>query len=275
MHPLGVHSHLSYVFHLMIDDDDVFNPAQSKPGHETAWVGKTRMFVASLAGSDLGLLCMEVRNMQRRGLFQRVNRQKTNRTLTAGLLVCSLLVPAMAGTSDKRESNANALVTVENFGQVNDHIYRGGQPKGENFRQLAAIGVKTIVDLRSDSERDAKRLAEAAGLKYINLPMVPKAYPQADAATRFLEIVNNPENGVVYVHCAGGRHRTGSMIAVYRMSVDGWDIDRAYQEMKDYDFYTSMGHGRYLDYVRDYYRDRQAHHKTLDGAGASAVQTAN
>jgi hypothetical protein len=48
------------------------------------------------------------------------------------------------------------------------------------------------------------------------------------------------------------------MTAVYRMSVDGWGIDRAYQEMKRYDFSTSWGHGAYKDYVYDYYRDLQA-----------------
>jgi hypothetical protein len=40
-----------------------------------------------------------------------------------------------------------------------------------------------------------------------------------------------------------GRHRTGSMIAAYRMSQDGWTLDQAYNEMRGYDFYTGGGHG--------------------------------
>ena len=59
-----------------------------------------------------------------------------------------------------------------------------------------------------------------------------------------------------------GRHRTGAMIAVHRITIDGWDIDRTYQEMKDYDFYTRLGHGCYRDYVNDYYRNWQAYHQT-------------
>lgn len=54
------------------------------------------------------------------------------------------------------------------------------------------------------------------------------------------------------MHCAGGRHRTGVMGAVYRITHDGWGFDRAYNEMKDYDFYTRFGHGSLKDYVQDF-----------------------
>lgn len=195
-----------------------------------------------------------------------VPSRRMHRSLLATLLLaCIMLTPAIGAPG----------VSIENFGQVNEHIYRGGQPKGDDYRQLAAIGVKTIVDLRGDSERWAKSSAEAAGLRYINIPMAPKHYPQADAAQRFLDIVNDPENGVVFVHCAGGKHRTGAMIAVYRMSVDGWNIDRAYQEMKDYDFYTSMGHGCYKDYVYDYSRAVQAHNVQPSTKAGAATHAGN
>ena len=214
--------------------------------------------------------------MKRREISRSVGR-----TVSTALIACSLLMPVLAADGNKNDSSkadknesSRAVVSIDNFGKVNDHIYRGGQPKDENYQQLAAIGVKTIVDLRGDNERDARQAAESAGLKYINLGLAPKKYPQADAAPRFLEIVNNPDHGAVYVHGAGGRHRTGAMIAVYRMSVDGWGLDRAYQEMKDYDFYTSMGHGCYRDFVEDYYRSWQAQHKA-EPAASTVTQTAN
>lgn len=50
-----------------------------------------------------------------------------------------------------------------------------------------------------------------------------------------IKIANtDPVSGPVYVHCDGGRHRTGAMIAVYRMAIEGWDIQRAYREMRQY-----------------------------------------
>jgi tyrosine-protein phosphatase SIW14 len=160
------------------------------------------------------------------------------------------------GQSRKAAAEA-AGVDLPNFGQINDHYYRGAQPTPRQYDDLKAIGVKTIVDLRNDAQAYARQSAERDGLRYFNLPLNDKRYPPKDAASRFLEIVNDQENWPIYVHCAGGRHRTGAMTAVYRMRVDGWDLNRAYAEMKQYDFYTRMGHKPYKRYVENYYRDQQ------------------
>jgi protein tyrosine/serine phosphatase len=149
----------------------------------------------------------------------------------------------------------HALVSIANFGQVTDFYYRGEQPKGDEYNQLAAIGVKTIIDLRDDPRDYAKSLTEQAGMKYVNLPMSDKNYPPPEVASKFLAFVNDKENWPVYVHCAGGRHRTGAMTAVFRMTVQGWDANRAYEEMKDYDFYTRWGHKAMKQFVFDYFRD--------------------
>lgn len=200
--------------------------------------------------------------------------QRTRISLLVAIVTCWALLTAFAGVNPKPEpAQGNATVTVENFGKVNEHIYRGGQPVGDNYRQLVEIGIKTVLDLRADSESGSKALAEGAGLRYINLPMAPKQYPQPDAAQQFLEIVNDPSIWPVYVHCAGGRHRTGAMIAAYRITIDGWDKDRTCQEMKDYGFYTRLGHGCYRDYVNDYYRHWQANHQTYMAADATSTNT--
>jgi tyrosine-protein phosphatase SIW14 len=185
----------------------------------------------------------------------RILFQKSLGAALATVLIGVMTLTASAVPDDKRASGY--AVDIENFGKVNDHFYRGAQPKGQNYNQLAALGVKTIVDLREDADRGSQADAERAGMRYINLPMKEKSYPQASTAARFLEIANDKANWPLYVHCAGGRHRTGVMAAIYRMSVDGWDIDKTYREMKQFDFYTGWGHGCYKDYVYDYYRDLQ------------------
>lgn len=185
------------------------------------------------------------------------------RSALIAVLVCSIALIANAVPDHKRAASGGMIVEVENFGKMNEHLYRGAQPKGRNYDQLAAIGVKTILDLREDSRDGAQADAERAGLQYINLPLRDKKYPQTDAAARFLEIVNNSANWPIYMHCAGGRHRTGAMGAVYRMTIDGWNVEQAYQEMKQYDFYTSRGHECFKDYVYDYYRDLQARRQTV------------
>jgi len=173
---------------------------------------------------------------------------------TAAALICAITLTAGAVPDHKRAAGDRVGVDIENFGKVNDHFYRGAQPEGRNYEQLAALGIKTIVDLREDAKSDARSATERAGMRYINLPMKEKSYPQSYTAERFLEIVNDQSNWPVFVHCAGGRHRTGVMAAIYRMSVDGWGVDQAYQEMKRYNFSTSWGHGCYKDYVYYYYR---------------------
>lgn len=190
---------------------------------------------------------------------QKVFAQRVCRSVFTLAVMCLLALAVSAVPDHKRSATGSVTVGVENFGKVNDHLYRGSQPDRRSYDQLAALGVKTILDLREDAKDSARADAERAGLRYINLPLKDKKYPQADAAARFLEIVNNSANWPVYMHCAGGRHRTGAMGAVYRMTVDNWDVEQAYQEMKQYDFYTSRGHECFKNYVYDYYRDLQAH----------------
>ncbi|MGE0882195.1 MAG: tyrosine-protein phosphatase [Blastocatellales bacterium] len=146
-----------------------------------------------------------------------------------------------------------SLVGVDNFGKVTEFFYRGAQPEEDEYQQLANIGIRTIIDLRNDPKEYSRPIAVKLGMKYINLPMSDKSYPAADTADKFLHLVNDSENWPVYVHCAGGRHRTGAMTAVFRMKIQGWNIDQAYEEMKHYDFYTRWGHKAMKTYVFDYY----------------------
>ena len=170
------------------------------------------------------------------------------------------------GKSEKSSSNSRssgAAVDVENFGKVTDFYYRGAQPKAGEYNQLAAIGVKTIIDLRDDPRDYAKTMAEQAGMKYINFPLSDKEYPSPDAPDKFLALINDKENWPVYVHCAGGRHRTGAMTAIFRMSVQGWDVNRAYEEMKEYDFYTRWGHKEMKRFVFNYFRSMNNRHTDI------------
>jgi protein tyrosine/serine phosphatase len=146
-----------------------------------------------------------------------------------------------------------AGISISNFGVVDGHLFRGAQPKDDDFAALKALGVDTIIDLRLDAKKDSRQLAEAAGLKYVNIPIDDHGAPTDADAAAFVKAVDDPANGIVYAHCAGGRHRTGSMVAVYRMVKDGWTIDQAYDEMLAYDFYTSNGHGGFKTFVYDFY----------------------
>jgi protein tyrosine/serine phosphatase len=188
------------------------------------------------------------------------------------LSLCDNVSVAFDGKKDKRGVVEGA--DLKNFGKVNDHIYRGGQPDESEYKKLAAIGVKTIIDLRERPEGYARRLAEGAGLQYINIGLNDKRPPTEAESNQFLQLVNDENNWPVYVHCAGGRHRTGVLLAVYRMEVDGWDARRAYEEMKEYKFYSRFGHGDLKDYVFGYYDKMMAKRAALLIQAAKAKQAA-
>jgi len=179
---------------------------------------------------------------------------KTNRSYLSVLFAAVSLILASQITAFTQELNhaSPASVTIKNFGQMDDRFYRGAQPKENDFQQLTALGIKTIIDLRDDPESYEKRDAEALGMKYVNIPMSDKDYPQSAKIDEFLKLVDDPSTGKFYVHCAGGRHRTGVMGAVYRFNHYNWNYDQVYAEMKKFDFYTRWGHGDMKKFVQDY-----------------------
>jgi protein tyrosine/serine phosphatase len=178
---------------------------------------------------------------------------RRRRSLQAALFALAVNVIVVAPAAAKSSKNLTSQnIRIKNFGQMDDRFFRGAQPKEEDYKDLAALGIKTIVDLRDDPVRYEKSAAEAAGMRYVNIPMSDSGRPRDEQIEQFLKLANDSSTGRFFVHCAGGRHRTGVMGAVYRMNHDGWDFNRAYAEMKDYDFYTRWGHGSLKDYVQDY-----------------------
>ena len=145
-------------------------------------------------------------------------------------------------------------ISIYNFAKVNNRYYRGGQPIGEHYADLAAIGVKTIVNLTNDSDGRAeeKALAEQYGMRYINIPMTTRKAPTEEQIATFMSIVDDPNGGAVYVHCVGGRHRTGVMTAIYRMTKDGLSGDQAFREMKQFKYGPDFLHPEFKKFVYQY-----------------------
>jgi protein-tyrosine phosphatase len=170
------------------------------------------------------------------------------------LCTCTFtLAGGLAGASNSLGPVDLPGVAIKNFGVVDGHIFRGAQPRGDDYVSLANMGVTTVIDLRLDAKSNSRELAEAAGLRYVNIPIDDHGAPTDADAAAFIRLLDQARGERVYVHCAGGRHRTGSMIAVYRIVRDGWTVQQAYDEMLAYDFYTARGHGGFKKFVFDFY----------------------
>src|SRR4030095_12127561 len=118
-----------------------------------------------------------------------------------------------------------------------------------------------------DPESYERPLVESLGMKYVNIPMLGKKYPTPEATEAFLKTINDPATGKFFVHCAGGRHRTGAVGAVYRFNHDGWNLEQVLAEMDGYDFNSGWGHGKQKDFVKDYWQQFQ------NGGTAAAVES--
>jgi protein tyrosine/serine phosphatase len=183
---------------------------------------------------------------------------KFDRKFPSTVLAALVVIFALSAVSFAKSTSSFPNIKIKNFGQMDERFYRGAQPKQEDYKDLAALGIKTVIDLREDPQSYEKRDVEALGMTYVNIPMGDKQYPQIDQINQFLKLVDQPSTGKFFVHCAGGRHRTGVMGAVYRFNHYQWNFDQVYAEMKDFDFYTRFGHGKMKDFVQDYWQQMQS-----------------
>jgi tyrosine-protein phosphatase SIW14 len=184
-----------------------------------------------------------------------MNQSKPSRIFIYSSFAVVLFLLTLANAAVAPRLPTYPGVSIENFGKVNDHYYRGSQPDQAQFAELKRLGIKTVIDLRKDNKASAEQWAHGAGLAYFRIPLKASTPATTEQTSYFLSLVNDPANWPVYVHCKGGRHRTGALTAVYRITHDGWTADDAYREMKDYDFNNGLlgGPGAQKKFVYSFY----------------------
>ena len=131
---------------------------------------------------------------------------------------------------------------------------RTGQPTQFGFGYLTHVdGVKTFVTCRPDDpvlyaglfdpgEPDGPRESEqvaALDARQVRWPMGAEAcWPWVTPwqFEDFFKLFDDPANLPVAIHCVGGRHRTGTLAALFRIEYDRWPASRAIREMLSFDF---------------------------------------
>ena len=94
--------------------------------------------------------------------------------------------------------------------------------------------MKTVIDLRETDSRSAaeKKVVEANGMRYINIPLQGMSAPSSADVEKVMALFSDTSAGPVFIHCRRGADRTGTMVACYRISHDGWNSAKALQEAK-------------------------------------------
>lgn len=163
---------------------------------------------------------------------------------------------------------SSALAKISNLAEVEPGIWRGQIPTRADLKELKGKGVKTVIDLQDEErhtwreEKDAKSL----DLKYFNIPMRRSKAVDMEAFKKFLIIASDPANKPLYVHCHGGQDRTGVMLALYRVEVDGWSHDKAYDEMLKHGY-----HRMFYRLKRSLYEYKPTATAVKDGASVADV----
>ena len=99
---------------------------------------------------------------------------------------------SLALLSPVKSAHLQAPPDVPNFYQVNDHVFRGGQPGNQAWPGLAKMGVKLVIDLRREDEHSSAaeaRAVHAAGMNYVNVPMKGVVAPSGDQVSRLLSLL--------------------------------------------------------------------------------------
>ncbi|NOZ20903.1 MAG: dual specificity protein phosphatase family protein [Planctomycetes bacterium] len=130
---------------------------------------------------------------------------------------------------------------LRQFGVVKEGVlYRSGQPTEAQFDEIVdRYGIKTVVNLRSNREEE---YIKKRGLRLATLPMSHTEPLSEKYAKAFLNLIDNPDNYPILVHCSEGQTRTGAMVALYRRRRCGWSRGQTIEEMKRYDFNFAERH---------------------------------
>ena len=156
------------------------------------------------------------------------------------------------------------------FQQVSERLYRSAQPRAGGVSRLRELGINTVVNLRGASKTTRAEEVEvrSLGLNYFNIGLPNWARPEDARVARILEIINAPESGNVLIHCKDGVDRTGMIVALHRMTKQGWSSSDALAEAERY------GMKRIQFWMRDYVDDYGEREDLGDriGAGMRVVE---
>lgn len=164
------------------------------------------------------------------------------------------LVTLMLCSAPVFAQDASSYAELPRFQQVTDRLYRGGQPREGGLRRLRELGIDTILNLRGTSKTTKAEEAEAQalGFNYFNVALPNWGRPQDERVRRALLIIAAPQNGNVFVHCKDGVDRTGTIVALHRVTYQGWKTRDALAEA---DF---LGMRRFQFWMRDYAKEYEA-----------------
>lgn len=149
-----------------------------------------------------------------------------------------------------------AAFVINNLRVISPQLIGGGQPDLAGLKLLKKAGVKTVVNLRYAAKSNAaagsssflrnrgdddeigeeQENCRLLDLKFVNISMQNSSAPATACLDKFISLFAEPNHLPIYAHCLHGQERTGLMLAAYRLKIEGWTVEAAYEEMLKYGF---------------------------------------
>jgi protein tyrosine/serine phosphatase len=155
---------------------------------------------------------------------------------------------------------------VRNFRVVKPGVlYRSGQFKISGLDRLVfEHDIRTVVNLRAPAngrpsvdDTLEEEYCHKHNIRYVAIK--PRHWEGAEGAEtadigvhEFVDIMADPRNHPVLVHCFAGIHRSGAYCAVYRMEFEGWTNEEALAELKSLGYAHLDEEGDILGYLTRY-----------------------
>jgi len=137
-------------------------------------------------------------------------------------------------------------------------LVRSGQPTQETLGRLhARHGIRTVVNLRGEHPgkgwwEEERRGVASIGARWVQLQTGGREAPPPETVAAFLDLIEEPEARPVLLHCESGIHRTGMLVALYRIQYQAWSAEEAITEMRRQGF--RLG-GRDRSAIEQYLRE--------------------
>lgn len=126
-------------------------------------------------------------------------------------------------------------------------LYRSGQLSVPALqRTVHDYGLRTVISMRDGThpgepppDLAEQKFCNKENIRYLRITSCPGFWnwqdgtaPAMEAVRRFREIMDDPSNYPVLIHCWGGVHRSGAFSAVYRMEYEHWSNEQAINELR-------------------------------------------
>jgi len=158
-------------------------------------------------------------------------------------------------------------------------LYRSGCMTGWGLETaLRTHKIRTVINLMEEApdpelprryfggEREKESdLCRRLGVQYRNLYVDlvdPHRLDRERPATidQYLEVLEDQSNYPILIHCKAGLHRTGVLVAIYRMEYEGWSRARALAEVRANGFGTFVSTSA-NQYINQYILRYVPHHR--------------